>query len=268
MVLNTYLELTVNLTKKFVSENVSSGEENINTTVETDKFNQFTVERDGKRAYVVNINDLGGQSVLISVVDTEERAESVVIHWSQDIHLPLRENEIQELVENDFYNKIAFKFGGKEEKAYEAPPRPTEPPVHIKPVIPTSANPVLVGGGNRTGNRAGNRTRPSDMPDFDDEYEIRNNQDIIQDPTFPLIGDRDLNPLSSSGDGGMIPSMDHPIFGRPSSSGATSRLGVPPGARFDDPLAEDDFDSMGKGLPSMLKNLSGGGGSFGGGFGI
>ncbi|ODV94335.1 hypothetical protein PACTADRAFT_51195 [Pachysolen tannophilus NRRL Y-2460] len=120
-------------------------------------------------------------------------------------------------------------------------------------------------------------------PKFDDEYEIQTNAPPAASirPTNPLsIGDRDLNPpglpkhpemkpyldplASCSGasgigsEGGMYPTANHPIFGgRPNGGG--NNYGRrdplhPPGARFDDPLMNEDTDMelVGQGLPGNL----------------
>lgn len=109
--------------------------------------------------------------------------------------------------------------------------------------------------------------RPNDMPDFDDELEI-NSQPSVSTRTFPRIGESDLNPPGlpkhpslkqwhdpladnhPSGDGGMYPTSG--MFGEP-NHGNTSRRGVPPGARFDDPYGEDQLQDIGMGLPAGLR---------------
>lgn len=108
--------------------------------------------------------------------------------------------------------------------------------------------------------------RPADMPDFEDEYEVLPKQP--QAGVHP-IGDSDLyppgipkhplltpfvDPLAPAG--GMHPSRDHPIFGQP-RRGNASRLGVVPGARFDDPLGEDNLQDMGMGLPGNMRGPPG-----------
>lgn len=130
------------------------------------------------------------------------------------------------------------------------------------------------------------RSRPLDMPDFEDEYELKDRRNHVSEPGVFNIGDRDLNPPGLLRDppmkpyydplsggvaaGGMYPTPDHPMFGQ--HQGNTSRLGVPPGARFDDPYGEDNLESMGMGLPGNLRGPGfggppSGGSPFGGGFG-
>lgn len=122
---------------------------------------------------------------------------------------------------------------------------------------------------------ATNRRIIQDRPEFEDELEIHNSMNpALQNKNgFPSIGDRDLNPpglsknppmksfidpLSDdvSNDGGMYPTMNHPLFrngNQIGGGGTTSRLGVPPGARFDDPYSEDNLDDLGSGLPGNLR---------------
>ena len=103
------------------------------------------------------------------------------------------------------------------------------------------------------------------MPDFDDEYEIKNppppqpltnqlGRNNNNNNVIPSIGSDDLNPpgipqhptltpfidplQNSQGQHqGMYPTSDHPIFGQhQQGQGPNSR--APPGARFDDPFGE------------------------------
>lgn len=106
-------------------------------------------------------------------------------------------------------------------------------------------------------------SKPNDMPDFDDELEI-NAKPKVASRGYPSIGDADLNPPGlpkhpemkqwhdplQTLSGGMYPSPG--MFGDP-NQGNTSRLGVPPGARFDDPYGEDSLQDIGQGLPSGLR---------------
>lgn len=119
--------------------------------------------------------------------------------------------------------------------------------------------------------------RPPDMPDFEDEYEVRG-KSRFDPPSFnPSIGDSDLHPAGLGGDpglkpyldplaanphGGMYPDLNHPIFGE--RRGNTSRTGVPPGARYDDPYGEDNLEDMGMGLPGNMRNTGGRNANFGG----
>lgn len=121
--------------------------------------------------------------------------------------------------------------------------------------------------------------RPADMPEFDDEYEINPREPPSVRPGFS-VGDRDLtpagvgqypemrpyiDPLADGPRGGMYVGPNDPMFGQ--RGGNTSRRGVPPGARFDDPYGEDNLQDMGMGLPGNLRG-PGGPGGFGPGSGF
>ncbi|RCK54995.1 hypothetical protein Cantr_04623 [Candida viswanathii] len=106
----------------------------------------------------------------------------------------------------------------------------------------------------------GTRGRPADMPDFDDEYEIRSPPAPVRDTygqsDVTPIGSDDLNPpgigahptlkpyLDPLGGGqggqhqGMYPDPDHPMFGhpKPPPPGSFGGAPPPPGARYDDPF--------------------------------
>lgn len=117
-------------------------------------------------------------------------------------------------------------------------------------------------------------SRPSDMPDFDDEYELKARNHFTAALPF-TIGEGDMNPAGTGPNphlqpyidplvapgSGMIPDANHQIFGQ--TRGNTSRLGAPPGARFDDPYGDDNLDDMGMGLPGNLRQPPFGG-PFGG----
>ncbi|CCE80372.1 Piso0_003488 [Millerozyma farinosa CBS 7064] len=108
--------------------------------------------------------------------------------------------------------------------------------------------------------------RIGDMPDFEDEYEMQHHRRAVGlPPDVPTIGDRDLHPpglprhptmspfvdpLADPGhDGGMYPSMNHPLFGRPSYDNPPP--GVPPGARYDDPTGDSPFPSLPRPRPGF-----------------
>ncbi|CAK9439194.1 uncharacterized protein LODBEIA_P34180 [Lodderomyces beijingensis] len=128
--------------------------------------------------------------------------------------------------------------------------------------------------------------RPADMPDFEDEYQIRDpgapTRDTLGQSThFPPVGADDLNPpgipqhptlqgyldpLGNRADhpSGMYPDAQHPIFHpQQGAGGASGRKGVPPGARYDDPYSEDNLDALGQGLPGGGLRGPGSGGGFG-----
>lgn len=104
-------------------------------------------------------------------------------------------------------------------------------------------------------------------PGFEDEYEIMTEKPQTL-PSNPLsIGDRDLNPpglpkfpemkpfvdplQNPTGEPGMHPTADHPLFRDPLRYDPPS---VPPGARFDDPFfgGKTDPELVGAGLPGNM----------------
>ncbi|RKP29332.1 hypothetical protein METBISCDRAFT_28311 [Metschnikowia bicuspidata] len=133
--------------------------------------------------------------------------------------------------------------------------------------------------------------KPPDMPDFEDEYEIKGKHSVGYTPQYPKIGDADLHPAGLNGyptlqphldplrenpHGGMYLDRNHSFFGRTDGCG---RPGVPPGARYSEPYSEGNMEDMGMGLPEILRKdppkgfggpgnpaAPGFGGGFGGGF--
>lgn len=120
------------------------------------------------------------------------------------------------------------------------------------------------------------RGRPDDMPDFDDEYDLRKSHGGGQgSPILAPIGDRDLgptganpqmrpfiDPLASGPDGGgMFPSPQHPLFRGKRQGDDDLPPGVPPGARFDDPFGGAGFKPPG-GFPNGPGGSSNGPGGF------
>ena len=180
------------------------------------------------------------------------------------------------------------------ESNYAKSPTPEEPYHPTNPVF-TGGNPSASAPQSsqpRVQNAA--FKRPSDMPDFEDEYQIRDpgqptHDTLGQSSHLPPIGSDDLNPpglpkdptlkgyldplqgnsQGPLGSGGMHPDANHPIFhpgqGGESrgigsgTSGYSGRKGVPPGARFDDPYSEENLDALGQGLPGGGLRGPGGG---------
>lgn len=131
---------------------------------------------------------------------------------------------------------------------------------------------------SRSRKSSGQYNKPPDMPDFEDEYEVKGKQ-RFQPPSYdPTIGDADLNPaglggypdlqpfldpLAANPHGGMYPDRDHPMFGGGVGGSGTGLPppGVPPGARYDDPYGEEN--SLGAHGPSGFGGLGGRGGRSG-----
>lgn len=289
MALNNYIELTATLFKdylKSVSSAVQSSEEKSKP-----KQLQWSVEVSGGTILVININQLFEPDQLqINVIynKSDNKIENLLVNWKvlPSVKFPL--DKIAPSVSEAFIKMIASQIDEKSLKTYiqdaandskhvvSAPDKEQTVNSDFKASFdpPTGFTPLQ-------SDTTLSRSRPADMPGFEDELEIlRPLNPPPQTRDFPTIGDSDLNPpglprnpelkpfidpLSNpNNDGGMYPGPNHPLFGsgRP---GASSRLGVPPGARYDDPLSEDNLDALGSGLPGNLRLF--GGNQFGNQFG-
>jgi hypothetical protein len=214
----------------------------------------------------INIVDLPKDTVLISIV-CRGNVHSIIIDTTTfGVDFPL--DAIDDSLQARFHTLISGKF---DSKCFNSIKNHTKSST-AKPYPSATLSQSSMSKSNN---------RPNDMPDFDDEYEIKPS---TKPPvsSIPSIGDRDLNPpglpknpelklfidplAENNPDGGMYPTMNNPIFGI-GSSGTTSRLGVPPGARFDDPFSQENLDDLGRGLPGNLRRPGPGGGPGGNGSG-
>lgn len=254
--ISSYFQLTLLLLRTYTEQRFSK---DIKVDVDTEQFAKWTVE-----SRTITISEIAADSTLVNFVQGLN-AENVVIPWKDwNVKLPL------ELVSLELADKFAIFLDSKLD-----PPIVRQQPQKSERERsePELAAPTLQQKVYR---------KPNDMPDFDDEYEMLGRTDRPPGPPPGLapIGDRDLNPPGlprdplmkpyidplSSGEGGMHPTRDHPLFGRRQQN--TLRLGVPPGARFDDPFGESNLDDMGMGLPGNLRGPGGPGGpGSSGGFG-
>lgn len=242
-----------------------------------------------------------GKPVVLSLNDASGDAENVTIKFGKDPHshsvtidmsqykftFPTEsisitvERDFSKQIESELLNTSVFEsFNNPQEKSLlesqeqqqqKKGEDPNKPGPHGKGPLPSQPS--------------GHFNRPPDMPDFEDEYEIRGKQ-RFQPPQFqPTIGDADLNPaglggyptlqpfldpLAANPHGGMYPDRDHPMFG--GNGTGRPRPGVPPGARYDDPYGEDSSLGMpGLGGPGLGgpgghggRGSRGGNGGFGG----
>lgn len=278
-----FFELVKSLTRSFVLARIDP---EISETLNTEKHVQWQAGQ-----VTITISELASESSLITFV-TKPKTHAVTVNASElGIYA---KTEISPEIQLKFDHLIVSELGGN------LPPRQDE----SKSANQISHQNSRENSQEKKTNLFGRpkigvpiRPRPNDMPKFDDEYEVHGgkSQGLLTTTSVP-IGDRDINPpglprdplmkpyidpLAVNPDGGMYPGGDHPIFGRNQRN--TSRLGVPPGARFDDPYGEDNLDDMGSGLPGNLRQndhphdlggfggvggrKSGGPGGFGGGFG-
>lgn len=268
----TYLELTSSLLKRLLKlfyddETKVSGkpENNLEVVIKWQLIN-------GKETVLtVVLTKINESQVLVNLLYSDGSTNTAVLDWNDmeldlgAINLPIETESVpQEIV--DKFNERLYSLINKKrlQSLFNVPLRDMEQGGERKvPKLPSQDVAIPVKQDPPS------RARPSDMPDFEDEYEMKSSGETTQPFLgFPSIGDRDLNPPGISNhprmrpyldhsvpdnDGGMYPSPNHPLFGS-GHSGNTSRLGVPPGARYDDPLAEDDLDTLGAGLPSNSRS--------------
>lgn len=277
--ISSYFQLTTRLVEDLVKESLQSLDEWSQTSA-APTLALWTVKA-GATVHI-NVAELAASLVLVNFVypELDNKVESVVVDWlARPVAFPSEavSDEIvawfRGLIKSNIESKVLFE----KELATDRRPVANRTPPEAVP-------------GQVSIDLSSSRTRPSDMPDFEDELEMRSSARPSHAPsTFPTIGDGDLNPAGISpcdglrpfdplrtSDGGMYPSHNHPLFGTGRSG---SRLGVPPGARFDDPLSEDNLEDLGAGLPGNLRrgfgprgfegpgSQGGYGGSFGGSFG-
>lgn len=261
-----YLTLTTKLVHGYIEEYAP-----VHLTsklVESSRFNQYLVSNGDELKVTVNISEVAERTNLVNFITIgTEKVDTVLIDWNSDAlktELPLE--EITPELRKEFDRKIDLSINSKISKLFhysgsheEDQPRDLRHPLH--PQTSSSAR----------------RNIPADMPGFEDEYEILGtDKTSATSRPFPNIGDRDLNPpglpkypemkpyldpTGGNGDGGMYPLGKHPIFGGNRNSGNSSRLGVPPGARYDDPMGEDSLDALGRGLPGNMGGSLGRGNS-------
>lgn len=249
-----YLELTSTLVQGYIE---SYAPEHLSSKlVESGRVHQYLMSSGEELKVTVNICEVSDAIYLVSFINKgTEKVDSVLIDWKSEAlktHLPIEsvspelQTKFDGKIDMSINHKISKPFsntgGSRDDKLRETR--------HPHPVAP---------GGADVSSSANTRRIP-DMPDFEDEYEVLGRNTGGVERPFPSIGDRDLNPpglpkypemkpyidpMGGTGEGGMHPLMDHPIFGGRRTSGNSSRLGVPPGARYDDPMGDDGSGAFG-----------------------
>ncbi|KAI5959137.1 uncharacterized protein KGF55_005480 [Candida pseudojiufengensis] len=312
MSINSYFELTFYLVSKYVDSiyPTKSGFKTIQTTNDK-KLKQLELYNKDEKFLILSFTEISNVQSLINLLNLDGRLDNALINWEwfdlDEIKFPI--NSIDEL-SKDLIDKFNKKFrlivddeklnsifdnpntrnkvaeqeqGPIVEEHTDSESNYAKSPTPEVPYHPT--NPVISGGNPSasaasTTNQAFTRNRPSDMPDFEDEYEIKDpgapTHDTLGHSThLPPIGSDDLNPPgipsdptlrgyldplqppnSNNSGGGMYPTSNHPIFGS-QQPGTSGQKGVPPGARYDDPYSEDNLDNLGQGLPSNLRGPGG-----------
>lgn len=262
---------------------------------ETPTFTQFLYTRGKETVLTVNLVQQSPDHVTILFIHpAKDMHESIQIHLTNDLQLQVPVNDIDPKFRESFIkelenqrNAIVDTLCSKQQQEQgTAESRRDDQPDEIR-----TDNVKLPSLGFRV-QEGSSRQRPADMPDFDDEYEMLPRPEQGLRVGVPTIGDGDLRPpgipanpelrpfldhRGDGGDGGMYPSMDHPIFRGGSGgrgAGSAGIPGVPPGARYDDPTGfGTEFD--GPAGPGLRGNPQSGGPrgnngapGFGGSFGL
>lgn len=278
--LQTYLQLTDSLLTNVIGNIIPLCSRFSNKLAENDEFVHKSYYKDSQLALTIAINQVSDTISSVNfVLSGDSSAQSVRVDWKSGdlpaVELPVDSINIPSDVISRFeaflkttidFDKLEKSLGVMESTRDDGKRTHVEEAEQQRPINHSLEGPknVLLDSGIR-----GDRRRPADMPDFDDEYEMQ--RPAGPPPTsrgFPSIGHGDLDPpgvpknpllqpyidpLHPQGDGGMYPSPDHPLFGSQSSA----RRGVPPGARYDDPMGEQDFDMVGNGLPGGMRGPGG-----------
>lgn len=270
--ISSFFQLGKEVLKEYIKNRFAS---EVTVKADTPEFTKWEAG-----SYVFTVTEISTRNTLVNVVRGSQ-AESISIEWDKlEFKLPIK--EVSEEQKEALYAYLDSrleppKLSREEERKDKENFAGVFPEGSKNADIETSQPSIIK-----------EQRRPADMPDFEDEYEVlarSNPRTDFLSSQFPSIGDRDLNPPGlprdplmkpyidplAAPEGGMHPTKDHPLFGR-QQQGNTSRLGVPPGARFDDPYGEDNLENMGMGLPGNLRKGGPGGpggpsGSGGPGFG-
>lgn len=284
--INTYFDLTNELILSYLKSNYSSQACNeLEEVSSSETAIQYQLIHQNEKVLYTTLNKLSEKTAIITLVAIGSVNESIVVDWDKihpQLKFPINEinissdiiREFNRVVESSIRDPKSLKqvFKNLAELAEENETNENEPRRNDKTEKDQTFEQTQIDQNQslHTFDHKGEVHRPNDMPDFDDELEIKARpRGSIN--AFPSIGDDDLNPpglpkypelkpfidpLAGGGSGGMYPSADHPLFGL-RGEGNTSRLGVPPGARFDDPYGEDNLGALGSGLPGNLRGPPG-----------
>lgn len=285
--LETYLQLTDGLITNVIGNLCPMCNRFSNKLAKNEQFIQQSYFRDKELALTLTINKISDTSISVHfVLAGAPEAQGVTLDWKSaelpEVKLPIDALNLPHNVITGFENFIKAKIdfdkleqslGVVENTTVDGTRTHIEAVEVDEPVEHRAQYPLTSSVAGSIGTQERQRRIP-DMPDFDDEYEIQRPAGAPSSSAFPSIGHGDLHPpgipknpllqpfvdpLQPYGDGGMYPTPNHPLFGsRP--QGPSSRRGVPPGARYDDPLGDKDFDMVGSGLPGGMHGPGGFGG--------
>lgn len=265
--ISSYFDLARSVLSVYVSNSYQEKKETVSTSQNHEQWAVGSI--------TLTISEISPSMTLISFVHGSD-AQAISVNWSDfKVKLPI-EGPLEQL-QLQFDAFMDLKLGSSSQRQLQEDAQRGADPERtpVAPLVSRVSHP------SDNWVRAEPKAPPADMPGFDDEYEVLRPANGQQGPLglgLTPIGDGDLNPPGlprypemrpyldplANPQGGMHPSMQHPLFGR--AAGNSSRTGVPPGARYDDPFGEDNLSDMGMGLPGNLRQGPGSG--FGGpGFG-
>ncbi|EMG49348.1 hypothetical protein SBY92_002349 [Candida maltosa Xu316] len=292
MAINNYFQLTFYLVSKYVNH-IYPTSENFKLVQFTDdsKLKQSKLYRGDEQLLILSFTEISEIQSLVNLLNIDGRLDNALINWEwfdlETINFPIEESKIPPDLIEKFNTK--FRLIVDDEKVSSIFSHATGPiieehtdseslrsPTPETPYVPdqtTNAPPPPVCKPDNSIFQSGiekevpNWKRPADMPDFDDEYEIKSPPAPVHDTLgrskVTPIGSDDLNPpgipahptlkpyldpLQNPQHQGMYPTPDHPLFGQqkpPDGSG----FGAPPGARFDDPFGPPGGSGSGFGGP-------------------
>lgn len=290
MTIENHFELTETLITNYIGSHFpvcTAFEQKL--VAKLDKITQYDYINNNVTVLTANIIVVSQETILINLIHTvgTKKVDSILIDWSShdivdhDIEFPIKKINLSNDLIESFNRKVKLAFTVDLDTLFQSPSQLQEEH-HSKASNPLDNDADRLPEKTADFALPTSQGRPNDMPDFDDELEIRA---PARGPPASRsgfsIGDEDLYPSGvgkyplmkphleygpPGGDGGMYPSPNHPAFGGP-PGGNTSRRGVPPGARFDDPYGEDNLDALGQGLPGNLRGGLGFPGPGNGGFG-
>ncbi|OBA20740.1 hypothetical protein METBIDRAFT_12691 [Metschnikowia bicuspidata var. bicuspidata NRRL YB-4993] len=265
-------KLILGLVRKYLAEKLDAEPSQSAQSLSSDTHAQWSVGGDFNKATITATRLTDENTILNFISGDDVRAVQVPLHV---IGVTLLDDVDD--ISPDLVAAFTAHVDGKLHQAggfWKLPPRKPEEvgqnPKNQDTEAPRLPAPLAPGAPLPGARQSASRTfsRPPDMPDFEDEYESKSRAGMTPQTGGFGIGDRDLNPPGLLRDppmkpyldpyggevagGGMYPTGDHPMFGL--SRGNTSRLGVPPGARFDDPYGEDNLEDMGMGLPGNMRH--------------
>lgn len=297
MTINNYFQLTFELVSRYVNQiyPTSSDFKLIQVTDES-KLKQSKLYRGEEQILFFSFTEISDIQSLVNLLNIDGRLDNALINWEwfdlETIKFPIEESKIPQELVDKFNTK--FRLIVDDEKVSSIFSHSTRPnnenPIieeHTdseslrSPTPETPYNPNQQEGGQQsyfvpppaaakpdnsifkgpsTNIPVNELKRPSDMPDFEDEYEVKSPPAPIYDnlgrSKITPIGSDDLNPpgiggthptlkpyldpLQGDGVGsnhqGMYPDPQHPMFGQPKPPGSGGFGGAPPGARYDDPF--------------------------------